>query len=50
MQAIGTLEDAIRRIDRDTRESMLATYNTVNRHFGELFPRSCLVVAKQNWC
>ncbi|MDB5887643.1 MAG: Chromosome partition protein Smc [Rhodocyclales bacterium] len=39
MQAIGTLEDAIRRIDRDTRESMLATYNTVNRHFGELFPQ-----------
>ncbi len=39
MQAIGTLEDAIRRIDRETRESMLATYNTVNRHFGELFPQ-----------
>jgi chromosome segregation protein len=39
MQAIGTLEDAIRRIDRDTREAMQATYNTVNRHFGELFPQ-----------
>ncbi|HSD40101.1 MAG TPA: chromosome segregation protein SMC [Rhodocyclaceae bacterium] len=39
MQAIGTLEDAIRRIDRDTREAMQATYNTVNHHFGELFPQ-----------
>ncbi|KAF7600557.1 MAG: chromosome segregation protein SMC [Candidatus Dactylopiibacterium carminicum] len=39
MSAIGTLEDAIRRIDRDTRSQLQETYNTVNRHFGELFPR-----------
>ena len=37
--AIGTLEDAIRRIDRETREQLQETYDTVNRHFGELFPR-----------
>jgi chromosome segregation protein len=39
MCAIGTLEDAIRRIDRDTREQLGETYQTVNRHFSELFPR-----------
>lgn len=39
MQAIETLEDAIRRIDRETREQLSETYNTVNRHFGELFPQ-----------
>ena len=37
--AINTLEDAIRRIDRETREQLQETYNTVNRHFGELFPQ-----------
>jgi chromosome segregation protein len=37
--AINTLEDAIRRIDRETREQLQETYDTVNRHFGELFPR-----------
>jgi chromosome segregation protein len=37
--AIGTLEDAIRRIDRETREMLQTTYNTVNEHFGRLFPR-----------
>ena len=36
--AIETLEDAIRRIDRETREQLQETYNTVNRHFGSLFP------------
>jgi chromosome segregation protein len=36
--AINTLEDAIRRIDHETREQLQETYNTVNRHFGELFP------------
>lgn len=39
MQAINTLEDAIRRIDRETREQLMATFNTVNQHFSELFPR-----------
>ena len=38
VEAIGTLEDAIRRIDRETREQLQATYNTVNKHFGKLFP------------
>ncbi len=38
-QAIGTLEDAIRRIDRETREQLQETYNTVNAHFGTLFPQ-----------
>ncbi len=37
--AINTLEDAIRRIDRETREQLQETYDTVNRHFGELFPQ-----------
>ncbi|MBC9071544.1 chromosome segregation protein SMC [Thauera sp. CAU 1555] len=38
-QAIDTLEDAIRRIDRETREQLQETYNTVNGHFGTLFPQ-----------
>ena len=37
--AIGTLEDAIRRIDRDTREQLRETYDTVNRQLGILFPQ-----------
>jgi len=36
--AIEILEDAIRRIDRETREQLQETYNTVNHHFGSLFP------------
>jgi chromosome segregation protein len=38
-EAIATLEDAIRRIDRETRSLLQQTYDTVNRHFGELFPQ-----------
>ncbi len=38
-EAIATLEDAIRRIDRESRELLQQTYDTVNRHFGELFPQ-----------
>ncbi|TRZ97250.1 MAG: chromosome segregation protein SMC [Rhodocyclaceae bacterium] len=38
-EAIGTLEDAIRRIDRETREQLQETYDTVNMHFGILFPQ-----------
>jgi chromosome segregation protein len=38
-EAIGTLEDAIRRIDRETREQLQETYNAVNLHFGTLFPQ-----------
>jgi chromosome segregation protein len=39
LQAIATLEDAIRRIDRDTREQLQETYNTVNMQFSTLFPQ-----------
>ena len=37
-QALATLEDAIRRIDRETRERLQRTFEEVNRHFGQLFP------------
>ncbi|MBU1979456.1 MAG: chromosome segregation protein SMC, partial [Gammaproteobacteria bacterium] len=37
-EAIATLEQAIRRIDRETRERLQSTYDQVNRNFGELFP------------
>ena len=37
--AIETLEDAIRKIDKETRELLQETFDTVNAHFGELFPR-----------
>ncbi len=36
--ALETLEAAIRRIDRETREMLQQTFNTVNGHFGQLFP------------
>ncbi len=37
-QALTTLEDAIRRIDRETRERLQHTFDEVNTHFGRLFP------------
>jgi chromosome segregation protein len=37
-EAVRTLEDAIRRIDRETRELLRETFESVNRHFGVLFP------------
>jgi len=37
--AITTLEDAIRKIDRETREMLRTTFDQVNAHFGYLFPR-----------
>jgi len=37
-EAVTTLEDAIRRIDRETRELLRETFDSVNRHFGALFP------------
>ena len=37
--AIETLEDAIRKIDRETRERLQATFDTVNHEFGILFPQ-----------
>lgn len=36
-QATETLEDAIRKIDKETREKLIHTFNTVNQNFGELF-------------
>ena len=37
--AIQTLEDAIGKIDQETRLLLQGTFDEVNRHFGELFPR-----------
>ena len=36
--AMGTLEDAIRRIDKESRDLLMATYDHVNFHLAELFP------------
>ena len=36
-QATETLEDAIKKIDRETRDKLMHTYNTVNGHFNALF-------------
>jgi len=38
-EAMGTLEDAIRRIDGETRELLSGTFQTVNQHFGAMFPK-----------
>ncbi|HTN50161.1 MAG TPA: chromosome segregation protein SMC [Burkholderiaceae bacterium] len=37
--AITTLEDAIRKIDRETRELLQQTFDQVNAQFGQLFPK-----------
>lgn len=37
-EAMATLEAAIKRIDRETRERLMLTFDEVNRHLGELFP------------
>jgi chromosome segregation protein len=37
-EAISTLEDAIRRIDKETRDLLQDTFERVNQHFSELFP------------
>ncbi len=36
--AMNTLEDAIRRIDRETRERLQRTFDEVNAHFSRMFP------------
>ena len=36
--AMNTLEDAIRKIDAETRDLLSGTFDTVNRHFGSMFP------------
>ena len=33
-----TLEDAIKKIDAETRDLLGGTFNTVNEHFGRMFP------------
>jgi chromosome segregation protein len=37
-EAMQTLEDAIRKIDAETRDLLGSTFATVNTHFGQLFP------------
>ncbi len=37
-EAITTLEDAIHKIDMETRDLLKDTFDKVNHHFGELFP------------
>ncbi|MEO8163889.1 MAG: chromosome segregation protein SMC, partial [Betaproteobacteria bacterium] len=37
-EAVETLGTVIRKIDRETRERLQETFNTVNQHFGEMFP------------
>ena len=37
-EAMSTLEDAIKKIDGETRELLSGTFNTVNEHFGKMFP------------
>ena len=38
LDAITTLEDAIKKIDLETRDLLGSTFNTVNEHFGRMFP------------
>ncbi|MCW8200347.1 chromosome segregation protein SMC [Verminephrobacter aporrectodeae subsp. tuberculatae] len=37
-EAMNTLEDAIRKIDAETRQLLSDTFETVNTHFGRMFP------------
>ena len=37
-EAIATLEDAIHKIDLETRDLLGKTFNQVNEHFGRMFP------------
>jgi chromosome segregation protein len=39
LEAVSTLEDAIRRIDQESRAKLKETFDTVNQHMGELFPQ-----------
>ncbi len=38
LRAMETLENAIRRIDKETRSLLQSTFDAVNGHFGTLFP------------
>ena len=37
-EAMATLEDAIKKIDMETRDLLASTFATVNGHFGRMFP------------
>jgi chromosome segregation protein len=37
-EAMATLEEAIRKIDKESRDMLMATYNQVNQHLAEMFP------------
>jgi chromosome segregation protein len=37
-EAMETLEGAIRRIDKESRDLLMSTYDEVNKHLAELFP------------
>ena len=37
-EAMTTLEDAIKKIDGETRDLLAGTFNAVNEHFGKMFP------------
>lgn len=39
MEAMETLEDAIRKIDKETRDLLSETFGVVNGHFSRLFPK-----------
>jgi chromosome segregation protein len=39
LEAVTTLEEAIRSIDQESRARLKDTFDTVNGHLGELFPR-----------
>ena len=38
VEAMTTLENAIKKIDAETRDLLGSTFNTVNEHFGRMFP------------
>ncbi|GHA74522.1 chromosome partition protein Smc [Formosimonas limnophila] len=38
VEAMTTLEDAINKIDKESRDLLQGTFDTVNKNFGELFP------------
>jgi chromosome segregation protein len=38
LEAMTTLEDAIRKIDAETRDLLSGTFDAVNQHFGRMFP------------
>ena len=38
LEAMTTLEDAIRKIDAETRDLLSGTFDSVNHHFGRMFP------------